>query len=341
MPVNNLILVTGITGFLGAHVVHQLISAGYRVRGTTRTSKLTVVKEGFAQYGSNFEVATIDDLAHGDYKSALQGVKAVIHAASPFTGSMPPAPALEATIDGALNLLSQAEQSGIRKFVLVSSMATCGRFNEETGNIEISDQIWTSVSKEAALGEPGENDHHLVYTTAKTLAERAAWDFAEAHPHVDFTTGIFLTSFSIPLLPADNPPTLSSNALLYDLLRADGPPLFAPAFLDVRDCAMGIVNALTAPPTSEVGKKRIVLSGEWISGKDVVELLSQVRPELKDRLSKAAFDSAPAPISPVDNTRAQEILKVNIKGWKEAVVDSVDDLLKLEAEWKAKGLIPN
>ena len=38
---------------------------------------------------------------------------------------------------------------------------------------------------------------------------------------------------------------LSSNALLYDLLRADGPPLFAPAFLDVRDCAMGIVNALS------------------------------------------------------------------------------------------------
>lgn len=238
------------------------------------------------------------------------------------------------------------------------------------------------MSKEAALGEPGE-------VCLKSLVQNLTSDNLSAirmiiilstqqqRPSLNVLHGIlrklihmlisppvsfshhFLSLFYLLTTHLVNPPVmygpfassyrndgasiiaLSSNALLYDLLRADGPPLFAPAFLDVRDCAMGIVNALTAPPTSEVGKKRIVLSGEWISGKDVVELLSQVRPELKDRLSKAAFDSAPAPISPVDNTRAQEILKVNIKGWKEAVVDSVDDLLKLEAEWKAKGLIPN
>ncbi len=134
--------------------------------------------------------------------------------------------------------------------------------------------------------------------------------------------------------------TLSTNSMLYNLLRPDGPPLPNPVFMDVRDAARALVNALKAPPTTQVGRKRMVMSGEWISAKDVVEYIAQVRPELKDRLTKLAKNAPSAPVSPVDNTRAKLILKLEIGGWKDPVIGAIDNLIKLEAEWKVKGLIP-
>lgn len=236
------------------------------------------------------------------------------------------------------------------------------------------------MDKAAALGEAGnvstdvclvidthsstlmKKDPLMVYQTAKTLAERAAWDFVEQHPHVEFTSSqlvLFLCLATISDLPSSvNPPilygplapgyrnpdakisALSSNSFLYDLLRRDGPAPISPAYLDVRDAARALVNALDSAPTAEVGPKRIVLSGEWFSAKDAVEYIAQSRPELADRLSDAAKSAPPAPPTPVDNTRAKEILKLEITDWKVSVIDGVDDLLKLEAEWKAKGLTP-
>lgn len=128
--------------------------------------------------------------------------------------------------------------------------------------------------------------------------------------------------------------------MLYDLLRPDGPPPLSPAFIDVRDVARAMVNALDAPPTSQVGRKRMIMSGEWFSAKDAVEYIAQVRPALKDRLSKLAESAPPAPKAPVDNTRAREVLKLEIGDWRDSVIGAIDDLIKLEAEWKVKGVIP-
>ncbi|KAA8632208.1 hypothetical protein SMACR_01477 [Sordaria macrospora] len=55
IPLNSLILLTGINGLIGSHIANQLLSAGYRVRGTVRSkSRCTWVKPFFAsRHGAN------------------------------------------------------------------------------------------------------------------------------------------------------------------------------------------------------------------------------------------------------------------------------------------------
>lgn len=76
----------------------------------------------------------------------------------------------------------------------------------------------------------------------------------------------------------------------------------------------------------QVGEKRIVLSSERITGEN--------SSSLKKRRASKAFNLSP--VSHIDNNRTKGILKVSITGWKEAVIDAIDDMLR-----KAKGLIPS
>jgi len=77
IPQGSLVLVTGANGFIGSHVVDQLLQAGYKVRGTVRTeSKGTWVKEHFdAKYGAGkLELAVVPDMsAKSAYDDAVKG----------------------------------------------------------------------------------------------------------------------------------------------------------------------------------------------------------------------------------------------------------------------------
>ncbi|KAJ7435151.1 hypothetical protein FB451DRAFT_990883, partial [Mycena latifolia] len=75
--------VTGASGFLGSHVVLQLLEKGYRVRAAARGAKADHLKSSYASYGDRFEVVKITDISHDQFPEALVGVDAVIHTASP------------------------------------------------------------------------------------------------------------------------------------------------------------------------------------------------------------------------------------------------------------------
>jgi len=77
--------VTGGTGYIGGHVISQLLQKGYTVKAIIRPNResalRTLFPEGFEK--KQIEAIEIASLDSGDYTEALKGVDAVIHVAVP------------------------------------------------------------------------------------------------------------------------------------------------------------------------------------------------------------------------------------------------------------------
>lgn len=78
------ILVTGATGFIGAHIVDALLSRGHRVRGATRSpEKGEAMIKARPQHAGQLEFCQIRDFENpGGLVEAVKGVDGVIHTAS-------------------------------------------------------------------------------------------------------------------------------------------------------------------------------------------------------------------------------------------------------------------
>jgi uncharacterized protein YbjT (DUF2867 family) len=78
MASDQVVLVTGISGFLGSHVADQFLKAGYRVRGTAReVSKVDAIKKIFdSKYGAGkVEVVAVPDITvEGAFDEAVKGI---------------------------------------------------------------------------------------------------------------------------------------------------------------------------------------------------------------------------------------------------------------------------
>ncbi|KAI0358996.1 NAD-P-binding protein [Trametes cingulata] len=341
MSSKKLILVTGINGFLGSHTVDQLVKAGYRVRGTVRSSKVDFVRESNAIYGSDVEVIGIDDLAFGDFTDALKGVDAVIHVAAPLPGRDTPEDALTASIEGAVNILRQSERVGIKRYVLVSSIVTVGSLTDFSSPWKETD--WFDTTREKALAS---NDPGFVYQSEKVLAEQAVWEFAEKHPSIDVTVlnpPIFIGPYAPNFRFTDALINqMSTNALLYQLVNPSGKFFLGHLLMsDIRDIARALMLTLKTP-THTKQKKRLLYQPYALSWKEVAEHVAQARPELKERISKAALTDYehPCPPNPVAEAtlRTVEYLGLGeLVDWKESVLAGVDAVLEAEKKFAKEG----
>lgn len=112
-------------------------------------------------------------------------------------------------------------------------------------------------------------------------------------------------------------------------------------YADVRDVARIHVEALTSPPESSVGRKRlIVVSPHALDFKAAVELIANKRPELKSRL----IDAEKAPKFPnhlvVDLKRIEEVTGVKETSYipvNDTILETVDSLLVQEKGWISRG----
>jgi nucleoside-diphosphate-sugar epimerase len=77
IPKDSLVLVTGVNGYIASHVADQLMEAGYRVRGTTRSLSKVANLGAFweKKFGKDrFEFITVEDMSHdGAFDEAVKG----------------------------------------------------------------------------------------------------------------------------------------------------------------------------------------------------------------------------------------------------------------------------
>jgi nucleoside-diphosphate-sugar epimerase len=123
------VLVTGGAGFIGSHIVDGLIARGDAV--TVLDNLSTGNKSNILKYLNDGGIGFVqgDIRIAKDLAVAVDGVDAVVHCAALPSVSRSvedPVETNSVNIDGTLNLLLQAKDSGVRKFVFSSSSSVYG-----------------------------------------------------------------------------------------------------------------------------------------------------------------------------------------------------------------------
>jgi dihydroflavonol-4-reductase len=286
------VLVTGGTGFIAGWCIAQLLVASHEVVATVRVPErerdVRAATGAHVDASTRLEFATVDLSSDEGWDDAMAGCEYVLHLASPLTvDGEEPDTLLAVARDGTLRVLAAAERAGVSRVVLTSSCAAATPHSSQPSGI-VDETCWTDAD------EPGLSP----YRRAKTLAERAAWDYlARGGCNVELTTVLPAAVFG----PALTKSSIGSLQVIASLL--DGSAIAIPRLgfevVDVRDVAAAHLLAMTA---TDAAGERFIVSGELLWFGDVAEILrAQLGPDASrvptERLTDEAF-RAVAEVSP-------------------------------------------
>ncbi|GAA5826609.1 hypothetical protein JCM5353_004988 [Sporobolomyces roseus] len=342
LPQDSLVLVTGANGYIGSHIVEQLLAFGFRVRGAVRSaSKVSGLQERWeSKFPGKFEVVEVPDFAvDGAYDEAAKGVDAIAHVAS----SMIPSPSYENTVEvsvkGILNALrAAAANSSVKRFVLTSSTVAAGVAQAGAPRETFDESSWfkESISYARSLPEDNPMKPGMNYLASKTASEVAAWEFVKTEKP-SFTLNTILPSVAVGeiLDPSSQlgstgkigQSSLSRTLSLYDQAKltvyetltvkdlytgesdvwAKSLPL--QNLVPVRDTALLHVGALTLPSVSNTRLFATAHSANW---NDVLAIFRKLYPgkEYKD------FEGQATEFSTYKSEKSLEVLKeLGQQGW--------------------------
>jgi nucleoside-diphosphate-sugar epimerase len=255
---NELVLVTGGSGFVGVHCILQLLEQGYSVRTTVRSAAReadvrSMLATGGVDAGERLSFAVADLASDDGWANAAVGCSYVLHVASPFP-LRPPKHEDELIIpahDGALRVLRAARAAGVRRVVMTSSFAAIGYGHpEQTRTFDERD--WTDPrSKEMTA-----------YVKSKAVAERAAWDFINAEPGGTELTVVNPVGIFGPVLGPDFATSIQIVKMMLEG-KMPGCPRISFGVVDVRDVADLHLRAMTNPAAA--GERFLAVAGESVS----------------------------------------------------------------------------
>jgi UDP-glucose 4-epimerase len=166
------VLITGGAGFIGSHLVEQLLAAGNTVRVL---DNLSTGKRANLPAHSQLEFIQGDIRDRSLVFEVVRGVQAIVHlaaVASVQASVDDPMGTHESNFDGTLHLLEAARQEQVRRFLYASSAAVYG---DNTRLPLVEDEILNPLSPYAADKLAGE--YYLRFYHAKFGIETTAFRF--------------------------------------------------------------------------------------------------------------------------------------------------------------------
>ena len=334
-----LVLVTGGSGFIGAHCIIKLLAAGYRVRTTVRSLSRegdvrAMLKAGGAEAGDRLSFAAADLSADAGWADAAKGCAYVLHVASPIPPTVPKHEdeLIVPARDGALRVLRAARDAGVKRVVMTSSFAAVG-YGKGTAETTYTEQDWSKLDGRVMSA----------YTKSKTIAERAAWDFvAKDNGGLELSTVLPVAVLG-PVLGKDFSPSILLVQRLM-LGAMPGCPKLYFSVVDVRDVAELHVRAMTTPAAK--GERFLAVAGPAIPMIELARILknrmgaaaakvptrelpnwmvwlaSWSNPEIKQFLSELGV------IKHASNEKARKLLGWSPISVEDATVASAESLIK-------------
>ncbi|KAA8915060.1 putative cinnamoyl-CoA reductase [Sphaerosporella brunnea] len=336
------VLLTGASGFVAGHILNELLEAGYKVKCTVRDSqKFDTIRNLRPLYRNALDYAIVPDVAsEGAFNEAVQGVKAVVHTASPFImvdNADMKKTLLEPAIEGTLSMLRSISQHGpgVKRVVITSSFASIVDLSKglRPGHT-YSEKDWNPVTYEEALHS---TNGSFAYCSSKALAEKATWSYVREHkPHFSLKT-ICPPMVYGPIEPHMRLDSLNtSTADIYRLINGSEkkvPETQFYAWVDVRDVATAHVRALGAPAKPHTEEDRYFVTAGNYTYADICQVISKRFPHLVNSgmtPNPAGVPAAPPHYS-VNNSKSVSELGLSYRSLETCMVDTVHSLLKLEA----------
>jgi dihydroflavonol-4-reductase len=241
--------VTGATGFIGSHVVRQLLLRGDRVRILARNSSR---KSNIEAFGCEVTIGDLRDLS--SLMRCVQGCRFVYHVAADYRlWAKNPQDIYDNNVGGTRNLLSACCEAGVEKVVYTSSVGTIGlrkkgRPADEDSPVELDDMI----------------GH---YKRSKFMAEQVAKEFAASGLPVT------IVNPTTPVGTGDIKPTPTGRIIL-EAIKGHMPAYVETGLniVGVEDVARG---HLLAEAKGRIGE-RYILGGENWSLEEILDALAQI-----------------------------------------------------------------
>lgn len=237
------VMVTGATGYVAGWLVKALLGAGAPVHAPVRdpsnVEKLKFLTAIADASPGTLKLFKADLLQPGSYAEAMQGCRVVFHTASPFTLNVkdPQRDLIDPALNGTKNVLEAVNATKSVQRVVVTS--SCAAIYADATDVQhapggrLDESVWNTTA--SLTYQP--------YSYSKTLAERAAWQIAEAQTRWRLVT----INPSFVLGPAiGGAPTSESFAILRQAgsgMFRFGAPRVGIGMIDVRDLAQAHVAA--------------------------------------------------------------------------------------------------
>lgn len=336
---NEIVLVTGGTGFIAQHCIISLLNKGYQVRTTVRSlAREAEVRRQLDQGGveakENLTFVVADLMSDDGWAEAAAGCTYVLHGASPTPSGdqVTEADWINPAIDGNLRVLRAARNAGARRVVLTSAFGAIGVGHPKDYRRPFDESDWSDVSGDV-----------WPYQKSKTLSERAAWEFIEKEGRNLELSSVNPVAVLGPVLGGDYS---HSTRIIKNMLEGEpGCPNINSCFVDVRDVAELHLLAMTHPAAN--GERFLASSGNSLTMLQVAQTLRDHLGEearkvstqvLSDEMVRDAANKNPVMLGMVKllgvdmnvtHAKASDLLGWTPRSPEEAIIATAKSLIKL------------